>query len=343
MDEKSLLTILRKILAQPTAPFHEYSVRNAISKLLGDQANIRLELDGVGNLFAYYEGTDSPPRWALGSHMDHPGWVKSLPTDTPGIPPIKTSRQRDGFTFLGGVPNRYFQTETPIREFGDFAMWDLIDFKLEKGLISSRACDDLIGCAAIVSTLLQLQRDKVATSCVGIFTRAEEVGFYGAIELAKNWPLDRECVFVSIETSLPPDSARMSNGPMCRVGDRMSIFNSDATATLLSVAEENQLPIQRALLDRGSCEATALQTYGIITAGMSVPLGNYHNCGDYGRIKPEYVALVDVKNLVTLLTAVTTTCPDGPRNASTELRERLEARALRYQAYAEASEQPPLA
>ena len=338
MDEKRLLTVLRKILAQPTAPFHEYSVRDAICSLLSDQEDIRLELDAFGNLLAYYEGTDSPPKWAFGSHMDHPGWVKSLPADTPDIPEPSKLRQRDGFTFLGGVPDAYLEKEAPIKSFGDFAMWDLADFKLEKGLLSSRACDDLIGCASIVATLLQLQENNVPTSCVGIFTRAEEVGFVGAIALAKTWPLGQDCVFVSIETSAPVDGMVMSSGPMCRVGDRMSIFDSDATATILGVAEEIKIPIQRALLDRGSCEATALQAYGILTAGISVPLGNYHNCGERDLIKAEYVALADVRSLVTLLEAVATACPDGPRDTATALRERLEARAERYAAYAVATE-----
>ena len=38
MDENSILTVLAKILAQPTAPFHEYSVRGAITDLLGGRA-----------------------------------------------------------------------------------------------------------------------------------------------------------------------------------------------------------------------------------------------------------------------------------------------------------------
>ena len=124
---------------------------------------------------------------------------------------------------------------------------------------------------------------------------------------------------------------------MCRVGDQLSIFDSNATATLLSVAEEHGLPVQRALLDRGSCEATALQSFGIKTTGISIPLGNYHNCGDRNRIKPEYVSLADVRTLVNLLGKIAADCPEGPVDANKTQRERLEARAGRYRAYAEAS------
>lgn len=338
MDENSLLTVLAKILAQPTAPFHEYSVRAAIAELLYDKPDIHVRIDHFGNLLAHYEGTPSPPRWAFGSHMDHPGWVRSIAADTPGLTAPDTRRQRDGFSFLGGVPDAYFDQPAAIRDFGGFAMWDLVDFELSDGIVHSRACDDLAGCAAIVSTLLQLQAMGAPTSCVGIFTRAEEVGFVGAIELAKSWPLPQDCVFVSVETSVATDRTKMGGGPIGRVGDRLSIFDSSATATLLGVAAEDEIPIQRALLDRGACEATALQSYGITTAGISIPLGNYHNCGEGNMIMPENVSLADLENLVRLLTAVAIECPDGPRDTITAQREHLEKRAAGYLPYAEASD-----
>ena len=338
MDEKSLLTVLRTILAQPTAPFHEYSVRNAICELLDDCPDIRLEFDHFGNLLAHYSGTEAAPRWAFGAHMDHPGWVRSLPADTPGLDQPSGPRQRDGFTFLGGLPDAYFESGASLKEFGEFAMWDLTEFKRENGLIASRACDDLAGCAAIVATLLRLQQSKAETCVTGIFTRAEEVGFIGAIELAKSWPLPQDCVFVSIETSIPTAGSRLGKGPMCRVGDRISIFDNDATSTLLTVAEENDLPVQRTLLDRGSCEATALQAYGILTSGISLPLGNYHNCGENDLIKPEYISYADWKTLVDLLTTLAGECPHGPRDISGAQRETFEARAKRYRPYREAAQ-----
>ena len=54
------------------------------------------------------------------------------------------------FEFLGGVPERFRVKNPPIREFGDFAMWDLPEFEILDGNIVSRVCDDLVGCAAIV-------------------------------------------------------------------------------------------------------------------------------------------------------------------------------------------------
>jgi endoglucanase len=74
------------------------------------------------------------------------------------------------------------------------------------------------------------------------------------------------------------------------------------TGDLVAVAKEAGIPHQRALLDRGSCEATATQYYGIPSAGVSVLMGNYHNCGANGKIQPEFVELADVKAMVNLIT-----------------------------------------
>jgi len=336
MKQADVLFVLKSILSRPTAPFHEYEVRAAIRGLLADCPHVTLTEDAFGNLLARYGrgGTEGSQGcgWAFGSHMDHPGWVRTLEGATEP-PPVEAHRRHDGFTFLGGVPPEYFAAPT-LRAFGDFAMWDLPDFELrDGGTVHGRACDDLVGCAAIVCLLRALEESGTEGHCHGIFTRAEEVGFVGAIELAKHWPLPAGTVFVSIETSVAVGSAVMGGGPMCRVGDRLSIFDHAATAALLQTAADHGLPVQRALLDRGSCEASALQAYGIRTAGISVALGNYHNCAPDSRIAPEYVDLRDVEALVALLVAVVGDLPEGPGDPGAGLRERFEARVENHAPY----------
>ena len=60
-------------------------------------------------------------------------------------------------------------------------MWDLPPFEVRDGQIHSRACDDLIGCAEIICVFRELEERGANAHCVGLFTRAEEVGFVGAI------------------------------------------------------------------------------------------------------------------------------------------------------------------
>lgn len=56
-------------------------------------------------------------------------------------------------------------------------MWDLPAFELKDGQIHSRACDDLLGCAEIICLFRELEAANADVHCLGIFTRAEEVGF----------------------------------------------------------------------------------------------------------------------------------------------------------------------
>jgi putative aminopeptidase FrvX len=222
--------------------------------------------------------------------MDHPGFVRD---------PI------DGqWRFLGGVPARYLDLGIARREFGDFAMWDLPDFAVEDGRLICRACDDLAGCAILVCLLVELQRREVEAAVDVVFTRAEEVGFLGAIELGRAWPFEEEAVFVSLETSSPVAGVRIGSGPVIRDGDSVSFFDDEASVIFTEIATEEGIPVQRALLDRGSCEATALQHYGIRSAGISLLLGNYHNCAPEGTIAAEYVDLGDAKKVVQLLVAL---------------------------------------
>ncbi len=335
MQQADVLHVLKSILSRPTAPFHEYAVRDAIRELLSECSHVTVTEDAFGNLVARYArggAGNGRATWAFGSHMDHPGWVRSV-EGASEPPAAETHRRHGGFTFLGGVPAEYFASPV-LRVFGDFAMWDLVDFEArDDGTIHSRACDDLVGCAAIVTMLRALERSGTEAECCGIFTRAEEVGFVGAVELARRWPLSEGTIFVSVETSVAVGSAVPGWGPMCRVGDRLSIFDHAATSALLSVAARRGLPVQRALLDRGSCEASALQAYGIRTAGISVALGNYHNCGPDFRIAEESVHLADVEALVALLAAVVEDLPNGPDDSGSGLRERFEARVARHSPY----------
>ena len=123
--------------------------------------------------------------------MDHPGWV----------------RDKEGeWRFLGSVAERFPGQSAQTRAFGDFAMWDLPAFELQDGQIHSRACDDLLGCAEIICLFRELEEKAANVHCLGIFTRAEEVGFVGAIQLARAGILPPNITVFSLETSTPRGS-----------------------------------------------------------------------------------------------------------------------------------------
>lgn len=301
-------------MEQPTAPFHEDAVRDEIISQLQGCPHVSIEHDAFGNVIARYRRkTRRPVQWAFAAHMDHPGWVRT---------------NENEWRFLGSV-RESFLVNARKREFGDFAMWDLPAFEFKDGQIHSRACDDLLGCAEIICLFRELETAKAEAHCLGIFSRAEEVGFWGAIQLAKSKKLPKGTTILSLETSTPRGGAEIGRGPIVRVGDRLSIFDSAGTAAVIDIAREFEIPVQRCLLDGGACEASAYQLYGYTSVAASIALGNYHNCTPDGKIGAEIVAIDDFTGMVRLCLA--TVLRGGKTNdAPRQLRAKLEGNARQY-------------
>jgi endoglucanase len=233
-----------------------------------------------------------------------------------------------GKDFLGGVPKSYLKKKSPTEKFGTFRMWDLPPFQIKQDRIYARVCDDLIGCACIVGMMQELERTKYSGAVYGLFTRAEEVGFVGAIQLAKTGIVPKDVTIVSLETSNAKGGpVEFGKGPIIRVGDRASVFDSAATLQLQEAALAKKITHQRALMQGGSCEATAYALYGYRVAAMCVALGNYHNCGPKEKIAPEFVSITDAVGMANLCVAAVTTPSKDPLTA---LRKRLEKRMAGY-------------
>lgn len=180
--------------------------------------------------------------------------------------------------------------------------------------IYTKAADDLVGVFAILQTARALFRRRTAAPppFIGLLTRAEEVGFVGAIaHFELDWMRRRRrpLVAVSLEASRTLPGAEIGKGPVVRLGDRRTVFDANGMQ-LLSELAGKVLPQrhQRRIMDGGACEATAATAFGIPTVGLTVPLGNYHNQGleggaDCPRLQgpaPEFVHVDDVQGLLTL-------------------------------------------
>ena len=317
MREKEMLAVVKALANQPTAPFHEDAVRAEIETQLRKIPHMTFERDDFGNVVAQYQrGRKRTAEWALAAHMDHPGWVRD---------------EEGEMRFLGSVA-AHLRSNPKKKSFGDFEMWDLPAFEIHDRQIHSRACDDLLGCAEIICVFRELEEMEAVADCVGLFTRAEEVGFVGAIKLAQSGVVSRSLTILSLETSTPRGTAEIGKGPIVRVGDRVSSFDGPATARLLSAAEAEKISVQRCLLDGGTCEATAYQLYGYTCAAASLALGNYHNVTPQGAIGPEFVAIDDFVGMVRLCVAVILQSGKGADPQKT-LRKKLETNARRYRDY----------
>lgn len=312
MNKTQLLDIAESILTQPTAPFHEDAVRAEIRRQLTGLDGVDVEQDDFGNLIARYQRGAGEPKFAFVAHMDHPGYV--------------------GKEFLGGLPERYRQPRPPTVDYGAFSMLDLPAFDVRDGRIYSRACDDLIGCTAIVAAFHDLVQSRREGSCLGIFTRAEEIGFVGAIQLAKSRTLPENIILISLEASNQnAGTAKMGEGVILRVGDKTSIFDSVSTLQIASVAQGRDIPHQRSLMQGGSCEATAFQVYGYRAAALCVAIGNYHNQGEGDKVDAEYVSVDDTLGMALLCSALAQ-ASDLPDPLQT-LRDAFDQRCEKYRPY----------
>lgn len=175
--------------------------------------------------------------------------------------------------------------------------------------VYTKAADDLVGVFCLCATAMELfgrRRKGPQPPFIGLLTRAEEVGFIGAIgHLELGWlrGAHRPLVCVSLEASRTLPGAVVGKGPVVRLGDRRTVFDADALQVLSGVAAR-ALPDghQRRVMEGGVCEGTAATVYGLPSVGLSVPLGNYHNEGFDGGPDcphprgpaPEFVHLDDI-------------------------------------------------
>jgi endoglucanase len=303
--------LAERLLTQPTAPYHEHAVRQVVIDYCREHG-WRIETDRVGNvLVKYRHGTTKPPLVFM-SHMDHPGFE------------ALGGRRAE---FLGGVPKEWF-VGAPVR-FGDmrtkvkrvlpgwpkrklvelaapvtgFGQWDVTRFAVRAGQLHATSIDDVLSVAIVLATLTEIHRRKMKTNVWGAFTRAEEVGFHGAVELARAGEIPRRALVVSMEMSRARPWARIGDGPVVRVGDRMTIFDPMATYFFCEVARRSGITVQRCLMDGGSTEATAFGGLGHRVSGLCLPLGNYHNIGPNRKVRAEFVSVRDLEGLIELTVA----------------------------------------
>jgi putative aminopeptidase FrvX len=336
MTPQSFCNLARRLMQHPTAPYHEYAVRDEAEKICAEH-NLPFKRDPFGNLLVHLRPDLRRRPLVLAAHLDHPGF-DILQQISPG---------RWLAQFRGGVGDPYFRQGTRLRlmpgrlrallgrrkhrterifelkadttpkTLPTFAVWDLPDFKNDGGQIRGRACDDLIGAAATLATLIDLRRGRTARNVVGVLSRAEEVGFHGALALAASRALPQDSFIISLETSRELPGVKMGNGVILRVGDRASIFDSEGTRFLGEVAADlnrkTGFRFQRALMSGGTCEATAYQEFGFRCAALCIALGNYHNCAANSRIKAEHVSVADACSMVDLLAAAAKQMPNWNR------------------------------
>ncbi|HEX9878651.1 MAG TPA: hypothetical protein VGB25_00485 [Candidatus Binatia bacterium] len=325
---KTLLNLLERILPLPTAPFHERFVSAFIQQ---EARNLGLDpvSDPYGNILVGRGGAVNA-QVACVAHMDHPGfevveasatgfeatWFGGVePKYFAGSPVVVYEKNSGAVRTKGRVEETVLNAEGRVERMtvksqgavvpGDFGTWDLVPFCRRGETINTKGADDLVGCALVLATMAELEGRTVEGSVVGLFTRAEEVGFIGTLGIVKCGLLPPHTPVVSIETSKAVGGVRLGGGPVIRLGDRTSMFDPRMVLFMDNVARELQardarFSFQRRVMDGGTCEATPFQLNGYLAGGIAIPLRNYHNQGRSG-VMPEGIHLVDAVGGAALL------------------------------------------
>ncbi len=318
---------LAELTRQPTASGLEDAPVSWVKRWAGRRDDLELATDSGGNLLITQRGRKTrPPVYAV-AHMDHPAFVITAVDGAVA-----------SFEFRGGVDEVYFEnarievvsrsdggagrvssydpesqtgTLTGSRlEPGDIAMWKMRAARPRKGRFQAPACDDLAGAAAALSALDRARAMAGLRHFGVLLTRAEEVGFVGAIHAAKHSTIPAGSRLLSIETSRELPNARIGDGPIIRVGDRSTVFDREMTNKIARAADAVGLDHQRRLMDGGACEATAFGAYGYQSTGLCLALGNWHNRGNLAEVEAgggdavamlEEISLDDYHALVDLL------------------------------------------
>jgi putative aminopeptidase FrvX len=368
-----------ELTSLPTAAGHEQRVVQWIAAWCAARPELELARDPAGNLHVQFVQRD---RCAPGrpiyftAHMDHPAFVVERIV-APSVVQLsfRGGVMDDYFTqakvlvhdaqggeqagtltgAVEGAPGPFKQylcelaTPTDQIALGDVAVWDVGPAEVRDGRLHTLACDDLAALAAALAAcdvlLARHACDPQSTRDVRLlFTRAEEIGFVGAIAAVKHETMPRDARVIALENSRSFAESPIHGGPIVRVGDRISVFSPTLTDAIAQRAEMvaggastvtasqklSDMPAwkwQRKLMAGGACEASVFFDAGYEATCVCLPLGNYHNMADLDnvqaktnttppRVAREFIGVDDYHGLVDLLVACGVDLPDGKSKVS---------------------------
>ncbi|MCB9846067.1 MAG: hypothetical protein H6811_08790 [Phycisphaeraceae bacterium] len=371
---------LLALTSVPTAAGHEHRAIEWIERWVAQRPDLDLTKDATGNLFVSCRGVPKSDRPLLiTAHLDHPAFhvervrgreieltfrggvlddyfigarvAVHAPTPVRATIHEPTGSQEPFKRFIAMAEDDAPSTELKP---GLLATWDLPASEIlpdptGSPLLHAPVCDDLAAAGAALAamdSLLCLAGPNRLPDVRLLFTLAEEVGFIGAIGACAEGSIPHGARLVALENSRELPEARMGDGPIVRVGDRLSIFSPSLTAAIDKRCERiagGSKPTasqrlaaapawkwQRKLMSGGACEASVFCAYGHEATCVCLALGNYHNMANLAdvqagvpeasaQIAREYISLTDFDGLVDLLVACSLDLPEAP-----DFRHRLE-------------------
>jgi endoglucanase len=170
----------------------------------------------------------------------------------------------------------------------------------------SKAFDDRVGTALIISALQALQERNHPNSVFGVATVQEEVGLRGAITSVRAVDPD---IAIVLESDIAGDvpgikdeesSIKLGVGPSLVMYDARMIPNQKFRDFVINIAENLEIPLQLSAITGGATDGGAIHLHktGVPTVVLSVPARHIHSDSsiihrdDYDRAVKLLVALI---------------------------------------------------
>lgn len=303
----------------------EAAVRALIEEKVKDSVD-RTFSDNLGNLFALRQGPE--PLLLFSAHMDEIGIIITHIDDSGflriapvgGVSPHLLVGQRLRFKngTVGTVnhekikdlkeldwPKLYLDIGAADGEgararlrIGDMACLQQPFVNLG-GRYMAKAMDNRISCAVLVEALRRLPSELPQGVCF-LFSAQEEVGLRGAATAAyrirPGYGIAVDVTTVGDTPEAPLMAVSLGQGPAIKVKDRSVICHPEVRDRMIETAEQNKIPYQLEVLERGGTDAGAihLSREGVPTGAISIPCRYVH-------APSEMVDAGDVAHAVTLV------------------------------------------
>jgi endoglucanase len=185
---------------------------------------------------------------------------------------------------------------------GDYITFDVPFRELKNGLVTGKAFDNRLGCAAMVEVMKKIDTSH---TIYAVGTVQEEVGLKGARTSAYNIEPDAALALdVAPAGDFPgtkPEESRIkiNGGPVITVADgkgRGIITHPKVRDSLVDLAEKRKIPYQLEVGEGGTTDATAIQLTkgGVLSGVVSVPTRYIHTPVEVASVK-------DVQNTIKLV------------------------------------------
>lgn len=151
----------------------------------------------------------------------------------------------------------------------------------------SKAFDDRVGTALVISALESLQEEEHPNTVFGAATVMEEVGLRGATTSVRAIDPDVALVFeADIAGDVPGIDAEVSSiklgkGPSVLIYDTRMIPNLKLRDYVIDLGEEIDLPVQLSYIEGGATDGAAIHLHntGVPTVVIAVPARHIHSHG----------------------------------------------------------------